>query len=132
MPYYLTDAQMDIFVAPIQYFFVHIFPIFISTLIHFPSTMMQFWSRYNHSLNMPFQYYFFCIFRRLLPFVLTTSIHEQSCTGTFPTQEPQLMISSVVVATLVIVACNTMFPPVCKNNYTGQILWQTQKCECVM
>jgi hypothetical protein len=28
--------------------------------------------------------------------------------------------------------CNTLFPPVCKNNYTGQELWQTQKCECVM
>jgi hypothetical protein len=28
--------------------------------------------------------------------------------------------------------CNTLFPPVCKNNYTGQELWQSQKCECVM
>jgi hypothetical protein len=26
--------------------------------------------------------------------------------------------------------CNTLFPPVCKNNYTSQVLWQTQKCEC--
>jgi hypothetical protein len=29
-------------------------------------------------------------------------------------------------------SCNTLFPPVCKNNYTGQELWQTKKCECVM
>jgi hypothetical protein len=29
-------------------------------------------------------------------------------------------------------ACNTLFPPVCKNNYTSQELWQTQECECVM
>jgi hypothetical protein len=30
------------------------------------------------------------------------------------------------------VPCNTLFPPVCKNNWTGQELWQTQKCEYVM
>ena len=23
--------------------------------------------------------------------------------------------------------CNTLFPPVCKNNYIGQELWQTQR-----
>ena len=28
--------------------------------------------------------------------------------------------------------CNTLFPPVCKNNYAGQELWQTQRCECVI
>jgi hypothetical protein len=28
--------------------------------------------------------------------------------------------------------CNTLFPPVCKNNGTGQELWQTHKCEYVM
>jgi hypothetical protein len=28
--------------------------------------------------------------------------------------------------------CNTLFPPVCKNNWTGQELWQTHKCEYVM
>jgi hypothetical protein len=27
--------------------------------------------------------------------------------------------------------CNTLFPPVCKNNWTGQELWQTHKCEYV-
>jgi hypothetical protein len=26
-----------------------------------------------------------------------------------------------------VLTCNTLFPPVCKNNYTGQELWQTQK-----
>ena len=25
--------------------------------------------------------------------------------------------------------CNTLFSPVCKNNWTGQELWRTQKCE---
>jgi hypothetical protein len=29
-------------------------------------------------------------------------------------------------------ACNTLFPPVCKNNWTGQELWKTHKCEYVM
>jgi hypothetical protein len=28
--------------------------------------------------------------------------------------------------------CNTLFPPVCKNNGTGQELWKTHKCEYVM
>jgi hypothetical protein len=28
--------------------------------------------------------------------------------------------------------CNTLFPPICKNNWTGQELWQTHKCEYVM
>jgi hypothetical protein len=27
--------------------------------------------------------------------------------------------------------CNTLFPPVCKNNWIGQELWQTHKCEYV-
>jgi hypothetical protein len=27
---------------------------------------------------------------------------------------------------------NTMFPPACKYNWTGQELWQTHKCEYVM
>jgi hypothetical protein len=31
-----------------------------------------------------------------------------------------------------VVLCNTLFPPVCKNNYAGQELWQTQRCECVI
>jgi hypothetical protein len=32
----------------------------------------------------------------------------------------------------VIMIFNTLFPPVCKNNYVGQELWQTQRCECVI
>jgi hypothetical protein len=28
--------------------------------------------------------------------------------------------------------CNTLFPPFCKNNYIGQELWQTQRCECLI
>jgi hypothetical protein len=28
--------------------------------------------------------------------------------------------------------CNTLFPPACKNNYIGQELWQTQRCECLI
>jgi hypothetical protein len=28
--------------------------------------------------------------------------------------------------------CNTLFPPVCKNNYDGQELWKTQRCEYVI
>jgi hypothetical protein len=29
-------------------------------------------------------------------------------------------------------SCNTLFPSVYKNNYIGQELWQTQRCECVI
>jgi hypothetical protein len=28
--------------------------------------------------------------------------------------------------------CNTLFPPTCKYNWTGQELWKTHKCEYVM
>jgi hypothetical protein len=28
--------------------------------------------------------------------------------------------------------CNTLFPPACKYNWTGQELWRTHKCEYVM
>jgi hypothetical protein len=28
--------------------------------------------------------------------------------------------------------CNTLFPPACKYNWTGQELWRTCKCEYVM
>jgi hypothetical protein len=41
-------------------------------------------------------------------------------------------LKEAMCTTLVLALCNTLFPPVCKNNYTGQELWQTQKCECVM
>jgi hypothetical protein len=32
----------------------------------------------------------------------------------------------------IFVGCNTLFPPACKYNWTGQELWQTHKCEYVM
>jgi hypothetical protein len=42
---------------------------------------------------------------------------------------PSLGLEGEILVTPI---CNTLFPPVCKNNWTGQELWQTHKCEYVM
>jgi len=96
--------------------FVHPFSHFHSILIPFSSTMMHFWSRYNYSLSMPFQYLFLCIFKRLSPFVLTMvyrnkvaqvpSQHKSYNSWVWATATPSSSVATiglVIVATLVVV-----------------------------
>jgi hypothetical protein len=55
-----------------------------------------------------------------------------SCYASLTFKPQAFILSTNCVITGTMDWCNTLFPPVCKNNYIGQELWQTQKCECVM